>query len=133
MAIKHIILKEGTTQLYPNAAYPVGYIYMSTESTSPATLFGGTWVQISGYFLYGYNQNPGATGGADTVALNSTSYLPSHAHTKYSYLNTNNTYFENAAGYTNYKDIAVNSTGSNSAHNNLPPYYEVYCWRKSAD
>ena len=32
MAIKHIILKEGTTQLYPNAAYPVGYIYMSTES-----------------------------------------------------------------------------------------------------
>lgn len=132
MAIKHILLKEGTTTLYPNAAYPVGYIYMSTESTSPATLFGGTWTQISGYFLYG-NTSSGGTGGSDTVTLNSTTYLPSHAHTKYSYLNTNNTYFENAAGYTNYKDIAVYGNGGNGAHNNLPPYYEVYCWRKTAD
>jgi hypothetical protein len=24
--------------------YPVGSIYMSTNETSPATLFGGTWV-----------------------------------------------------------------------------------------
>ena len=26
-----------------NMVYPVGAIYMSTISTSPATLFGGTW------------------------------------------------------------------------------------------
>ena len=29
------------------AAYPVGSIYQSTDSTSPAALFGGTWEQIA--------------------------------------------------------------------------------------
>ena len=29
------------------AAYPVGSIYQSTNSTSPAALFGGTWEQIA--------------------------------------------------------------------------------------
>ena len=31
--------------------YPVGSIYMSVNSTSPATLFGGTWEQIKGRML----------------------------------------------------------------------------------
>jgi len=31
--------------------YPVGAIYMSVNTTSPATLFGGTWEQIEGRFL----------------------------------------------------------------------------------
>ena len=33
--------------------YPVGSIYISTNSTSPATLFGGTWKQIKGRYLIG--------------------------------------------------------------------------------
>lgn len=33
------------------AAWPVGSIYMSVSSTSPATLFGGTWERISERFL----------------------------------------------------------------------------------
>ena len=28
--------------------YPIGSIYMSTNSTSPANIFGGSWSQISG-------------------------------------------------------------------------------------
>lgn len=31
--------------------YPVGAIYMSVSSTSPASLFGGTWEQIQNRFL----------------------------------------------------------------------------------
>ena len=31
--------------------YPVGAVYISYESTSPASLFGGTWVQLTGRFL----------------------------------------------------------------------------------
>ena len=40
-----------------NMIYPIGSIYMSTNSTSPATLFGGTWEQIKGRFLVGQGQN----------------------------------------------------------------------------
>jgi microcystin-dependent protein len=66
------------------AAYPVGSIYMSTVSTTPATLLGfGTWTR------YGQGRMPisaddstytlGATGGSATTTL-STSNLPSHSH-----------------------------------------------------
>lgn len=40
--------------------YPVGSVYMSTVSTSPATLFGGTWVQLL--------DNASIGGGAITIA-----------------------------------------------------------------
>ena len=62
--------------------YPVGAIYTSTVSTSPATLFGfGTWEQIQGRFLLGVSSSHGAgtTGGAETVTL-TTAQLPSHNH-----------------------------------------------------
>lgn len=32
--------------------YPIGSIYMSTSSTSPASMFGGTWQQITERFLF---------------------------------------------------------------------------------
>lgn len=34
------------------AAWPIGSIYMSVNSTSPANLFGGTWEMISDTFLF---------------------------------------------------------------------------------
>jgi hypothetical protein len=40
-----------------NAIYPVGSIYMSVSSTSPSTLFGGTWVRLQGRFLLGAGEN----------------------------------------------------------------------------
>lgn len=43
------------------AAYPVGSIYMSVNSTDPGTLFGGTWERITGKFLLGATDG-GSTG-----------------------------------------------------------------------
>ena len=65
-----------------NLVYPVGAIYMSVNSTSPATLFGGTWAQIKDTFLLaaGTSHAAGSTGGAETVTL-TTNNLPSHKHT----------------------------------------------------
>ena len=64
-----------------NLVYPVGSIYMSVNSTSPATLFGGTWTQIKDTFLLaaGTNHAAASTGGAETVTL-SVQNLPSHNH-----------------------------------------------------
>lgn len=58
-------------------AHPVGSIYESTDSTSPATLFGGTWEAMDagrvlvaqGKAATGTTFNAGATGGEETHTL----------------------------------------------------------------
>lgn len=72
------------------AAWPIGSIYQSTVSTSPATLFGGTWTAIAAQFLVGFLAldpdfgTAGATGGAKTVTLDATQ-IPSHTHVQNSH------------------------------------------------
>lgn len=58
------------------SAYPVGAIYLSVDSTSPTTLFGGTWQQIQGKFLLAASSTytAGSTGGS------ADSTLPAHSH-----------------------------------------------------
>ena len=72
-----------------NAIYPVGSIYMSTNSTSPASLFGvGTWEQLKDRFLVGVGDNyaNGATGGMASVTLTAAqSGLPAHNHSQASH------------------------------------------------
>ena len=64
-----------------NLIYPVGSIYMSVNSTSPATLFGGTWVQLQNTFLLaaGSSYTAGATGGEATHTLTAQE-MPIHGH-----------------------------------------------------
>lgn len=61
--------------------YPIGSIYWSGNATNPATLFGGTWVQIKDRFVWakGNSDTLGATGGEKTHTL-TTSEMPSHTH-----------------------------------------------------
>lgn len=63
------------------SAYPIGSIYMSTVSTNPGTLFGGTWAQLEDRFLLtaGSTYTAGSTGGSATVTL-STNQIPAHTH-----------------------------------------------------
>lgn len=67
-----------TKQQLINLIYPVGSIYTSVNSTSPATLFGGTWEQIQNRFLLacGSNYSSGTTGGVTTH-----SHTYAHTHT----------------------------------------------------
>lgn len=58
------------------ACYPIGSIYMSTNNTSPATLFGGTWSALDqGRVLIGAGTShpAGETGGSEE--------LQNHTHT----------------------------------------------------
>lgn len=67
----------------PLDAYPIGAYYISNSPTSPATLFGGTWVQVKDRMILAvgdtYN-SAGLTGGSATTKL-VVNNIPSHNHT----------------------------------------------------
>lgn len=123
--------------------HPVGCIYESTVSTSPATLFGGgTWVQLKDRFLIGAGGSyaAGATGGATTVTL-TTAQIPSHEHSIYNvaslyiYQGTGSEGYGVTPGYSGQKGANAfwaRATGGGGAHNNMPPYRAVYQWYRSA-
>ena len=118
--------------------YPVGSIYLSMDSTDPAVKLGfGSWEQIQGRFLVGVSSEtefnaPGKTGGAKTVALTS-SNMPSHRHSI-----SNMSAGQITAGDIGRKYSVIlqggtmntNYSGSGTAHDNLPPYFAVYIWRR---
>ena len=118
--------------------YPVNSIYMSVGSTSPATLFGGTWEQLKDKFLLcaGTTYAAGSTGGEATHTL-TVQEMPSHSHTtkwSYPYLGSGTIYGSRDSGLNTYEDIGneINNTGGGQPHNNMPPYLAVYVWKRIA-
>ena len=131
--------------------YPVGSIYMSTENTSPASMFGGTWEQIKDCFLWAtgdiasitYTENgtsvtklltAGSRGGEATHTL-TVNEMPKHQHNVYTggtagsgssaSLNTSR------INVSNYEWFTVSEVaGGSQPHNNMPPYLAVYCWKR---
>lgn len=79
-----------TTELVSKLSpYPVGSIYISwSRAKTPAELFGGTWVQMTGGFLYGSvvtaTTGTGSTGNGTGTSTAShaitTDQMPSHTH-----------------------------------------------------
>lgn len=140
-----------------NLIYPVGSIYMSVSSTSPATLFGGTWTRITGRFLLaatdsgssGASQAAGNTGGSATRTLGK-SNLPNvqlgikgeigsatytmgiqiEAVDKGGYGSGNivDIYQGNATSAL----LKTEALGSGSSFSILPPFLSVYVWKRTA-
>ena len=116
--------------------YPVGAVYISANSTSPASLFGGTWESIGGRFLLGADStySAGSTGGkaTNTIEVNN---LPSQIPLMYS----NNS---GSSGSGGIMSSAVYTSGENSGYawlgtgrsatplSNMPPYLAVYMWKR---
>ena len=80
----HTNLKTYLNNLILSKVYPVGAIYISVSSTSPATLFGGTWERIQGKFLLAANDSveaykAGKTGGSVSHTL-TVNEIPAHNH-----------------------------------------------------
>lgn len=127
------------------AAWPIGSIYMSVSSTSPATLFGGTWERISERFLLGASSSypAGSTGGESTHKLTQ-GELPNYSLSVTNGSNVIRSKTGNSAdayvqtqsggwGIPNWesKTVTVASGGSGEAHNNMPPYLVVYMWKRT--
>lgn len=115
-------------------AYPVGAYYISESATSPASLFGGTWTQVTGRFLRAANDT--ATGGSDTHTL-TTAQLPKNK--VYSSGDVNGNAGFRDALYTSaftegseYAYLNLTYIGGGQSHNNMPAYQDVYVWRRTA-
>lgn len=125
-------------------AYPIGAVYISYVSTSPASLFGGTWTAITGRFPY-FNAGT-ATGGSNSVAIDF-----NHTHAMNLVFNSSYIY-DSGLKYTNgesvpqpciatndsaWTDIGSPAIGSkktlgNKSWNNMPAYQTLYAWRRTA-
>lgn len=128
------------------APYPVGSIYTSENSTSPAELFGGSWEQLKDRFLLaaGDTYVAGSTGGEAKHAL-SVDELPEHRMMIYDQDALGNNAgslcpsdkimalaYSRATAGKRYWWSSTMPIGSNEGHNNMPPYLSVYMWKRIA-
>lgn len=138
-----------------NIIYPVGSVYMSTNSTNPSTLFGGNWTKIEGRFLWATGNTPMTTGGSGTTdsTVLTIDQIPSHHHSNNSIVwdDTNGlgyTWWIGANGvkagamkadsdedgivapWMGHGKFNTSSTGGTQGHTHtyMPPYFEVYMW-----
>ena len=132
-----------TKYLNVDDVYPIGAVYISFDSTSPASLFGGTWERLNNAFLYATNNdnNIGDTGGEATHILTENE-MPSHSHNGLYQYTTGPFKWGNGSvdgfsiDYDNTNKagspISTGSTGGGQAHNNMPPYIKVAIWKRTA-
>lgn len=148
------------TSFLLNMIYPVGSIYMSVNNISPATLFGGTWEQLTGdaYFKI-VTGSAGSYGGQGDNKIQ-ISNMPSHNHSvsiassgahSHSSQGRKNSgsdggaVFESFGGAGSYRTVRVPRTGNDGTHTHTvnessigggeayyPHYYGVYAWIRTA-
>lgn len=159
LTVKSITAESIFGSAITNALYPVGSIYMSVNDTRPETLFGGQWEQIRDCFLLGCGDKyeNGISGGEAEHTLTS-SEMPNHTHsattnTTGAHRHGYNGWWtfgagnkEGAVAHSRLVDgerfdpfnsagdhshtVTVNATGDGQAHNNMPPYFTVYMWKR---
>lgn len=137
------IYSRALSALILEAVYPVGSIYISVNSTSPQTLFGGTWKAIKGKFLLGQSSahTAGSTGGEETHTL-TMGEMPEHTHPMYSgnaggdgeWTPDEGSYLVDSVTQTKttwWARLGMSYAGGGNAHNNMPPYLAVYMWKRT--
>ena len=137
--------------------YPVGAIYVSTKSTSPASFIGGSWERIKDKFLLaaGDTYAAGSTGGskththttenmwADIYAFSDTSQArqfgilglkaKQHSSTEVNftyYIQDNNTLARTTPSSTTANTYGTSIGGKTDSTSTLPPYMTVYAWQR---
>ena len=135
--------------------YPIGSVYISTESTDPSILFGGKWIQTAksraivgtgsniantdnswGTFTANtYNFIAGSRVGeaAHTLSINE---MPSHQHSAAGNFVINGYGGDAQANVSTGTAFRVTSktaaTGGSQAHNNIMPIEVYYIWKRVA-
>lgn len=139
--------------------YPVGSIYMSVNSESPATLFGGTWERIGiGRTLVSAGGGTGAVIDSNTTTTRGSytgqaewypcgerggeqdhqltiSEMPKHTHRMGDNLWSDGTGSSQAYTMASGRKTTnryVLSSGEGAFHNTVQPYLAVYMWKRTA-
>lgn len=134
---------KGSIKRLVDLVYPVGSLYMSTNSTNPSTLFGGTWqAYAQGRCLIGAGEgDDGSTSMSFTAGAEYGEYLHSldkdengkHNHYYYSPIIQQVQQANNGTVYGNYNKqykIQTDDSGEGKGHNNIQPCIGVYIWRR---
>lgn len=144
LSTQYVVHKRGGGWYYLNNLldniYPIGSIFISTNTTNPSTYFGGKWERIKGRFLLAANDSTykiGSTGGEASHKL-TINEMPSHNHRfkawawGYNRAGTTNYCADQSMQYDNFEDNGshIANTGGNQPHNNMPPYLVVYIWKR---
>lgn len=135
------------------AFYPVGSIYLSATSTSPASVVGGTWNRIQGANLYACDSTVGGAvfGGSKKITVDN---MPTHYHDMGVYTPdgsdtmpawkmyigdrwaTTGVVRANGSsaqsGYTNLNTSFGNTATAGKGANYVPYSYGVYVWQRTA-
>lgn len=116
--------------------YPVGSIYISTNSADPSTLFGGTWEAFGqGRVLIGAGTGDdgstslsftaGGTGGEYKHTL-SVSEMPSHTHTQNAHNHTVGAHSHGLNSHTHSYTKATGVAGHTLTTNEMPSHYHTF-------
>ena len=135
MAIPQIYYKDGGS--WKSAllnSYPVGAIYASTSSTSPGSIFGGGWVQITGDACLMAGNGAQYVGSKSITIAN----MPSHNHMENRPATVDNyhaggTLFGSAlTGAWGYIAPYLYTQFTGGGQDYLPYSYRCYMWRRTS-
>ena len=147
--LQNFQVKSGSffTTLNP---FPVGYIYMSTSSTSPASIYGGTWQSLTDGKFLRPNGSWNSTGGANSHKHNldiayaligaiegDRTSLGYHAVSSPGGDTFYNLRVIGTGGFEgNWSNSQINHStqvvGITESVSNIPAYRTCYCWYRSA-
>ena len=110
------------------AVHPVGSIFLSTDGTEPAELYGGTWERIEGRFIMGASDTypAGSTGGSATHKITQEEVAA------YTWMGMNRPEADINTSFSRGGDHGISMNESSVAMNILNPYYSAYIWRRVA-
>lgn len=100
--------------------YPVGSLYMSINSTSPAILFGGSWAAIENRMIIGASTTyaAGNTGGSATTTISSAN-LPTHVHSVGAHSHGLNSHKHSVGAHTHGLNSHTHSVPKHGHGNNI--------------